>query len=37
MWTSPFGKCFHERLCKTIGLSGLYARLLWPLAVASEI
>ena len=30
------GKSFYERLCKTVGcihMSGLYARLLWPLAL----
>jgi len=36
MWTPPVGKSFYERLCKTVGcshMSGLYARLLWPLAL----
>jgi|GEM_PF-2122644 len=36
MWTPPFGKGFYERLCKTVGcshMSGLCARLLWPLAL----
>jgi hypothetical protein len=36
MWTPPFGKDFYERLCKTVGcshMSGLCARLLWPLAL----
>ena len=36
MWTPPFGKGFYERSCKTVGcshMSGLCARLLWPLAL----
>jgi hypothetical protein len=36
MWTPPFGKDFYERLCKRVGcshMSGLCARLLWPLAL----
>jgi hypothetical protein len=36
MWTPPFGKGSYERLCKTVGcshMSGLCARLLWPLAL----
>jgi hypothetical protein len=36
MWTPPVGKSFYERFCKTVGcshMSGLYARLLWPLAL----
>jgi NNP family nitrate/nitrite transporter-like MFS transporter len=36
MWTPPVGKSFfYERVCKTVGcshMSGLCARLLWPLA-----
>jgi hypothetical protein len=36
MWTPPFGKGFYERLCNTVGcshMSGLSARLVWPLAL----
>ena len=36
MWTPPFGKDFYERSCNTVGcshMSGLSARLLWPLAL----
>ena len=36
MWTPPFGKGFYARSCKTVRcshMSGLCARLLWPLAL----
>jgi hypothetical protein len=36
MWTPPVGKGFYKRSCKTVGcshMSGLCARLLWPLAL----
>jgi hypothetical protein len=36
IWTPPFGKGFYERSCNTVRcshMSGLRARLLWPLAL----